>query len=161
MRYARIISLIIGTESLMSSGVASRSALYDASASWRNVVPAGRSRRRCGSASPFEELLERVYEAEHGRGVETVLRGPRHFYEGIVCPEYQRISIKEEKAFVGHFLYWCESYISSRRSENRGHESERAKFAYAASPSLRRKAGSAASLSTASPRSCTLPGGYD
>ena len=41
MRYARIISLIIGTESLMSSGVASRSALYDASASWRNVGPGG------------------------------------------------------------------------------------------------------------------------
>ncbi len=33
--------MIIGTESLMSSGVASRSALYDASASWRNVGPGG------------------------------------------------------------------------------------------------------------------------
>ncbi len=41
IRMALSISFIIGTDFLMSSGQASRCALYSGYASWRNVGPAG------------------------------------------------------------------------------------------------------------------------
>ena len=49
-----------------------------------------------------EYLVERVAEAEDGRGIEPLGGDSRRAYQSVVCPVYQGIGIEQEELFIVH-----------------------------------------------------------
>ena len=52
-----------------------------------------------GGVLSLQQVFEGIYKTEYGRGVKAVLGDARHTYQGVICSEYQGVSIKKEELF--------------------------------------------------------------